>query len=163
MIFSVWSTISPEPFDQFQSIFCNSIFFSDEKESLKIQKVKKKFKLLKVDPEIANLATLQNFDVIEKIDARFGTSDLNFLKFGLFQAKYIFFIDQGVDHFGVESDTVFSSDRLPICATTVWTTDFKVRFLTYIFTTLNPLFIYITVHLGRTFTQTYLFARLTLT
>ena len=37
--------------------------------------------MLKVDPKTANLATLQNFDVIEKMDAAFGISDPKFKKF----------------------------------------------------------------------------------
>ena len=32
----------------------------------------------KVDPKSDNLATLQNFDMIEKMDGAFGMSDLKF-------------------------------------------------------------------------------------
>ena len=37
--------------------------------------------MLKVDQKTANLATLQNFDVIEKMDARFEISDPKLIKF----------------------------------------------------------------------------------
>ena len=47
----------------------------------------------KVHLKIANLATLQNFDVIEKMDAGFGISDLKLIKFHLFQTKHIFSVD----------------------------------------------------------------------
>ena len=36
--------------------------------------------MLKVDPKTANLATLQNFDVIEKIDAGFRIIDPKSIK-----------------------------------------------------------------------------------
>ena len=37
--------------------------------------------MLKVDPKTANLETLQNFDMIEKMDAGFGISDPKLIKF----------------------------------------------------------------------------------
>ena len=49
--------------------------------------------MLKFDPKTANLATLQNFDVIEKMDAGFGICDLKFIEVDLFQTKYIFAVD----------------------------------------------------------------------
>ena len=36
--------------------------------------------MLKVDPKTANLATLRNFDVIEKMDGGFGISDPKLIK-----------------------------------------------------------------------------------
>ena len=49
---------------------------------------------LKVDPKTADLETLQNFDVIEKVDAVFGISDPKLIKFGLFRTKYIIAVDR---------------------------------------------------------------------
>ena len=50
--------------------------------------------MLKVDLKTANLALSQNFDVIEKIDAGLGISEPKLIKFGYFQTKYIFAVDQ---------------------------------------------------------------------
>ena len=46
------------------------------------------FEMVKVDPKTSNLATLQNFDVIEKMDAGFGISDpkLIIIKYKVFFA-----------------------------------------------------------------------------
>ena len=55
---------------------------SEKKQSFKKNsKCRKIFEMLKVDPKTANLATLLNFDVIEKMDAGFGISDQKLMKF----------------------------------------------------------------------------------
>ena len=55
----------------FFQITDNFVFFLDEKERLKkFQNFEKKIEMLKVDPKTANLATLQNLDVIEKNGCR---------------------------------------------------------------------------------------------
>ena len=46
--------------------------------------------MLDVDQKTANLATLQNSDMMKKMDAEFGISDPKSMKFEQFQIKYIF-------------------------------------------------------------------------
>ena len=48
--------------------------------------------MLKVDPKTANMATLQNFDVIQKMDVSFRIKDLKLIKFDLFQTKYAYYV-----------------------------------------------------------------------
>ena len=50
--------------------------------------------MLKVDPNTANLATLQNFDVAEKKGCLTQNQQPKFIKFDSFQTKYIFGSDQ---------------------------------------------------------------------
>ena len=52
--------------------------------------------MLKVDPKTTNLAILQNFDEIEKMNAGFGISDpkLIIIMFDQFRIKYIFAVDE---------------------------------------------------------------------
>ena len=46
--------------------------------------------MLKGDPKTDRQARLQNFDVIEKMDAGFGIGDTKLIKFDEFQTIYIF-------------------------------------------------------------------------
>ena len=53
-------------------------------------KLSNEFETLKDDRKASNVPRLQNFDMIEKMNAGFGISDPKFKKFDYFQTKYIF-------------------------------------------------------------------------
>ena len=65
--------------------------------------------MLKVDSKTANLPTLQNFDVIEKMDAGFVISDPKLIKFDQFQTKYIFADDYSMGVKNVSNSVLVTS------------------------------------------------------
>ena len=91
--------------------------------------------MLKVYPNTDNLALLQNFDEIKKMDAGFGISAPKLIKFDQFQTKYILLLTSVIDC------TFLRYRQFKAKFEPYWTGSLNFRSLVYLFVTFWALFL----------------------